>query len=294
MKNKLGEITTQQIVLIIVLIASFAIIMFFMAQLNLGQSTEKELCHNSVVSRGSSVLPADSVPLNCKRSYLCLTEDGSCEQMTNPIKEKVKTEAEVYEVLSRELADCWWMFGEGEINYVGSDFLSKNYCSICSQIAFDDSMNEIIEEGVVYEDLVYAYMEENKIPNKDKTYLEYLYKINDFSVIKQEFIEKGLEFGKIDLNKQYYIMMGIKSDVSTKSWIASGAVLGIVTLVASPITTGIISGIIFSSAGGGVGKAAVSFFVNGDSGNEYLSPSIIEVNSNEFENLECNSIITLS
>ena len=60
---------------------------------------------------------------------------------------KVKTETEVYGILADEMADCWWMFGEGKVNYVGKDLPEKQlYCSICSQLAFDNSLEEIFPE----------------------------------------------------------------------------------------------------------------------------------------------------
>ena len=90
-KNRRGEMTSQQIVILIILIASFAVLLFFLFRLNLGSETEKEVCHNSVVARGSSVIPTEAVPLDCKRSYVCITEDGTCESMTKPIKKKVGT-----------------------------------------------------------------------------------------------------------------------------------------------------------------------------------------------------------
>ena len=62
-KNSRGELTTQQIVLLIILITSFTIILFFFFKLNLGEETDKELCHNSVVLKGS--LPSDLTSLNC-------------------------------------------------------------------------------------------------------------------------------------------------------------------------------------------------------------------------------------
>ena len=52
LKNKKGEMTTQQIVLLIILIASFAVILGFLFKLNFGAESEKDICHNSVVLRG--------------------------------------------------------------------------------------------------------------------------------------------------------------------------------------------------------------------------------------------------
>ncbi|HEB47018.1 MAG TPA: hypothetical protein ENI22_00945 [Candidatus Pacearchaeota archaeon] len=296
-KNKRGELTTKQIVTMIVLIVSFVIVLFLLFRLNLGGITDREICHNSVVTRGSSVLPTDSVPLKCQRSYLCLTNDGSCEALTKPMIEKVKTEEEVYGVLAEELATCWWMFGEGKINYVGTDLTEKLYCSICAQVAFDDSVNEVLTDGMLDKEELYVYMQDNKVIGKDETYLNYLYGTNDLNGLKERFSSQGVEFGSLDLNKQYYVMMGITSEISKLSW----AAIGVVTVAAIAFTPvvggawGIGFGVVaIAGAGGGTGGYFAGILVEGLSGNEYLSPSIIEVNSEEFRALGCKSITTLS
>jgi len=292
--KKNAEITTTQLVTIIVLIVSFSVILFFIFKLNLGETTDQEICHNSVITRGSSILPAESVPLKCQRSYLCLTEDGSCETLTKPIKEKVETKEEVYKILAEDMATCWWMFGQGEVNYVGADFKEKLYCSICTQVAFDDSIKEEIG-GTIDKERLYIYMMDNKVSGKDETYLQYLYGTNDLSRIKSELNQQGVNFGSIDLDKQYYVMMGITSEVSKLRWALGGA--GVAALIAfTPIigpVAGVISGSIYIATGVGVGSV-VGIIVRGSSGNEYLSPAIIEVNSQEFKDLDCESITTLS
>jgi len=107
MKKK-GEMTTQQIVTLVILIASFIVILFFILRLNLGEETEKDVCHNSVITRGSSIVPAASVPLDCKRTYVCITKDGTCENMTTKNEIKVKDKKEIFIALANELSDCWW------------------------------------------------------------------------------------------------------------------------------------------------------------------------------------------
>src|SRR4030043_1597502 len=168
MKSKKADITTQQIVLLIILIASFAVILFFIFRLNLGKTSVEEVCHNSVVSRSSSVLPEESIPLNCQTTYICITKDGSCEKMSGSFeKKKVATSDEVYSVLANKMADCWWMFGEGKLNYVGEDLLSGNlYCSICSQLAFDNSLNDIFSNGEIDKKNLYDYLSKTNISGK--------------------------------------------------------------------------------------------------------------------------------
>src|SRR3989344_8574034 len=109
-KNKIGELTTQQIVMLIILIVSFIVILLFIFFLDLGGQTDSQICHESVVMRGNSILPTDSVPLKCQTQYFCLSGDKSCEGMTNPKIEKVSSREETYHLLAEQMANCWWMY----------------------------------------------------------------------------------------------------------------------------------------------------------------------------------------
>lgn len=301
MKNKKAELSTQQIVLLIILITSFAVILFFIARLNLSETTQEEICHNSVLTRGSSVLPGESVPLKCSRDYVCISNDNTCEKMTNPDLKKVSSEEEVYEVLAEEMTDCWWMFGEGKVNYVGKDFNEKWYCSICSQVAFDDSVNNIFEAGFIDKKEFYTYLADSEPSGKDYSYLSYLYGIEDIQTMKEILLEKEVGFGEINLDNQQYVMIGILSEVSTFKRVLVGAGVGAVVVagaILTPFTGGVslvsTAGVLFVSAGATAGGTILGLTGEGPTGNQFLKPTIVEVNSEEFKDLNCDSIETLA
>jgi hypothetical protein len=202
-KEKKGEITTQQIVILIILITSFIVILFLLFRLNLGGETDKELCRNSVVLKGNSALSGISnAPLNCKRTYKCVTSDGTCEGLTNPEIIKANSLNEVYKNLAEEMTDCWWMFGEGKIDYVGKELTKDNLCSICSQVLLDDSLKdmegikdaiEVTEEGkkvkasgINKDDFYENYLAKKQMPGKEITYAEYLFGTKDLKKFKEE------------------------------------------------------------------------------------------------------------
>jgi hypothetical protein len=268
------------------------VILFLLFRLNLGKTTDQETCYNSVVQRGSGVLPEESVPLNCETQYICITKDGSCEKMTSPQIEKVKNDKEVYNVLANQMADCWWMFGEGKLNYVGKDFKSELYCSICSQIGFDNSVSSIFSEGQIDEKLFYSYL--SKLNKSDEiSYLEYITGMTDTSTIIQN-------LGTIDISKPYYVMMGIFSKVGIEKWSvlgAAGFATGVIVISAITVLTGgaALPGfmvLVGAGIGGGTGYFAGTVF-SGDSGHQYLRPTIIEANSETFESLKCALIKTI-
>lgn len=306
-RNCRGELTTQQIILLIILIASFVIILFFLFRLNLTSESDAEICHNSVVVRGSSVVPAEASPLKCSRQYICITKDGSCEGLTNPVIEKVKTEEEVYEILAEKMSDCWWMFGEGKIDYVGKDVFTKdNYCSICSQILFDDSLAEIEEfsENEISKDKLYDYLSSSS-HSEGQTYSEYLFGTNRFDLLKQELSNNqsaDVTFGTIDLGKQYYVVMGITSELVGRGWRIAAAAGTVVVGIFLPgigwTFAGAIIGAVIVGSGeiGGLQKPEiVAIPVEGDGvKNTFMAPTIVEVDSEKFKVLNCYDIKTLS
>lgn len=283
--NKRGDITTQQIVLLIILIASFAVILFFIFRLNLGATSEKEVCHNSVLTRGSKVLPGESFPLNCQTTYVCISEDGTCEKVTSPELKRVESKDDVFYAMANEMADCWWVFGEGKVNYVGESALPKLYCSLCSQISFDNSMTKIFPEGEIDKTEFYRYLSATNISDDDVTYLYYLLGLQNSQAMEQTLEANKSDFGKINIAKQYYVIMGSYSKISVVEWAAGGAGIGLVFF--GPI------GMIVGGVVGGAGSYFLGNTLAGDAG-QFLSPTIIEANSDDFNKLKCESIQTLA
>lgn len=148
LKNRKGELTTQQLVGLIILIASFAVVLFFLFRLNLGESSDKEICHNSVVMQSQSTLKTGS--LDCKTSYVCISGGGNCEEFNPTATINVKTKEETLKAIADAISDCWWMFGEGKVDYVGYswavDYFVGTNCAICSIIKFDEQIQEEISE----------------------------------------------------------------------------------------------------------------------------------------------------
>ncbi len=304
--SKKGELTTQQMVMLIIVIASFAILLFFLFRLNIGEESNKELCRNSVVLSGRSGLPTGS--LSCYRSYKCITNDGDCKGLTDPEIIKVKTENETYEALAKEMTDCWWMFGEGRINYVGTDFTHNNYCSICSQILLDPSLSKIDGiENSVSKDKLYDYLVKTKIPGKEITYSEYLLNTKNIASLKQaSFEQTGVDsFGNLRVGEINWVVMGITSQVGTIGWvIAAGVGTAVGIFLATPVgwvTAGIVvAAVSIGGAAAGMGAAEEiephigALIVDGKGvKNKFMSPTIIEVRWDEYKALNCEDTVTL-
>ena len=300
LQNRRAELSTQQIVLMIILIASFIVILFFLFRLGLGEKSEEQLCHNSVLQKASVFSDA---PLQCYRNYICITKDGSCEELVKPEKIKVKSLDEVYGALANEMADCWWMFGEGKVDYIGKDFTKNNYCSICSQIYFDDSLESIegVEDKKISKDEFYDYLTKNDY-SKDQTYSQYLLGTNNLSELK-----KQGSFGNIEIGKQYFNVMGITSGVkeiwSTSLGVGAGAytLVGVIGYLTTPL--GWIGGtIIVGTTAITASTLAISDLIEPEIGaivvegrginNKFMIPTLQEAESDKFKALNCEEILT--
>ena len=109
-------------------------------------------------------------------------------------------------VIADEMAECWWMFGEGKIDYGGfweslKEKLpwQEGHCAICSVVKFDKKISNEISK-ISYEEF-YNYLDQT---NKDETqtYLKYLYLVNsldgdsgffkNFKIAEKDVVEGNL------------------------------------------------------------------------------------------------------
>ena len=105
------------------------------------------------------------------------------------------------DALANEMADCWWQFGEGKLDYAGGWDIAENAaCSVCSIVDFGS--NILKGEKITYEDF-YQHLQE-KEKSSSQTYLNYLYKTS----IKED-LGEYLE-NEIDLSKEYFILTALR------------------------------------------------------------------------------------
>lgn len=214
-KNRKAELTTKQLVMIIVLIVSFIIILFLLFRLNLGETTIKGVCHNSVVLKGKAGVLAGA--LDCRTNYLCISGGKDCEGIsaTSTIKidtDKKEAKNETMKAIADEMADCWWMFGEGEINYLGisdRDIWGKNTCAICSIVKFDERILSKTPK-ITYREF-YEYL--NSLEKNGETYFSYLYNFMDIEEFQNDvsYLDVDLDNDFILEDEKYAIVTGIKS-----------------------------------------------------------------------------------
>ena len=207
MKNKKAELTTKHLVMIIVLIVSFIIVLFLLFRLNLGETTSKEICQNSVLLKHQTKVFAG--PLDCRTNYLCISGGGKCDGIptTSTIKvdpNKEETKKEIRKALADEMSDCWWMFGEGKIDYADRGTFSRTACSICSIVEFDETLHGT---SISYEEF-YNYLRTTP-KTSSQTYLEYLYGTSTLDNLPQEDLLDSYLNKVLELDKTYFILTGM-------------------------------------------------------------------------------------
>ena len=192
-QNKKGEVTTKQLVTLIVLIASFLIILFFIFSLDLGGTTDEQICRNSVVLKGKIPLAG---PLDCKTNYVTI---------------ETENKEEVMKIIADKMASCWYMFGEGKIDYSSKLANAGTVsCSVCSILEFDTDIQNT--DTISYQEF-YNYLKNTK-KTESQTYLQYLYSTNDLNFFSQEFNPSNYLSNNLKFNKQYFILTGITQEGS--------------------------------------------------------------------------------
>ncbi len=211
--EKKGEITTTQIVMIVVLIASFIIILYFIYRLGLGSTSASEICHNSVVLKATGKGIAGD--LNCKTDYVCISGGDKCANMdsTTTIKVDPGNKTQIMKAIAGQLSNCWWMFGEGKLDYSNIGLGSGGDCALCSQIEFDKSiLNK--NPDLTYKDF-YDYLAKAK-KDDTQTYLHYLYGAFDAQeLINSNNFLKSIAGSKLITSGDFGIATGFSE---TKIW----------------------------------------------------------------------------
>ena len=212
--NKRAELTTEQIVGLIILIVSFAIILFLLFRLNLQELTDKEICHNSILTVGKSTIKSEA-SIDCKTNYVCISGGKKCENFLPSLTREIQlTDSEeenknkIMNALAEEMADCWWMFGEGKVNYVGGNILLVDTtCSLCSVIAFDEEIKETMENSVITYGDFYDYLENTSFKNS-RSYFYYLYNFYGREELSPEALGVKME-DEIKFKNQYIVLTAL-------------------------------------------------------------------------------------
>lgn len=266
---------SMQGVLISLIIAAI-ILLILLAWFNLlpfNQIVDKEACHQTVLMR-SAQTPVIGTALRKTVPLKCQTEN---------ILIDYKDEEKIKERMANAMYDCWWMLGEGKLNFFSSELTRKNYCIICSNIRFKgNAINREID--------LYDYLKETDIPMSDEKYIEYL---SDGS---NELLG---EVKPVDTNKEYAVVFSFFKGEMLSNLIAgtggalvgakAGAVIGSIVPGVGTIVGGSV-GLLVGGVLGNIGESKWKTFISGSDQDYFASMYLIEYDKDSIENIGCTSI----
>ncbi|MFH0831935.1 MAG: glycine zipper domain-containing protein [archaeon] len=278
--NKKG-IEAEVLVGIIITIIVASVIFWFLYIYN-SRTTDfidREACHQSVLMRSLPTIVGAplraGLPLKCRTEKILLTQDDE-----NAIKSRI----------ANAMHDCWWMLGEGKLNFFSAGLFKKNYCLICSTIKFDkDAKNLKINDFK-------EYLAVEKLPTSNITYLQYFSNLDSPEVVGTGEV--------IDTNEEYVVVFSFFKNELLSNWLAVGeggwigakvgAVIG--SIIPGPGTTiGAGVGLIIGGAIGGAlqdkWKKIIADMFSGGKGSDYLaSLYLVEYNPQDIREVGCTNI----
>lgn len=198
-KNKKADLTANQIIAIVVLIVSFAVILLFFFMLDLKKSTDIEVCRNSVVMKSIKVF-GGLTSFNCKTQDVLIKE-------TEPEK--------IYAKLAELQRECFWMFGELKIDF------AKDTCAICSIIEFEKKDAQLSISDYV------NYLQKTNIPGEDVSYAFYLYRQPKLQPQGANRIDASKKYMVLFKKEEYSTVFGVKLINPFKTGEAIHSVVGI-------------------------------------------------------------------
>ena len=198
--NKKGELTSSQIVMIVIaLVGFFVVALFFMGIWELHEeTTDKELCKLSILERAHAPAGKAIIPLQCTTEKICITgnKKEGCKQFAGEevrtvvinLNDVEKSAKKIEEEIAYAIYSCWAMTGEGKLDILGEesvgDYITKwlgldifgsgvsePACIICSRIAIGDDV-KTDENKILGKVNVNKYLSKTKVPGSSQTYLE--------------------------------------------------------------------------------------------------------------------------
>jgi len=181
--KKRGELTSTEIITIVLSIIGFVIaITFLLVFLDLDKESRDEICSFSVLSRATAPETVNTfIPLKCQTTKYCIGKECTefigephVEDISLPVNDE-EVIKKIEETSANAMFDCWSLMGEGKLDLFsgGAQTIGLNSaetaCVICSRIAFNLPEER---ENLANQVNLPEYMRTQNIPNSGETYLE--------------------------------------------------------------------------------------------------------------------------
>ena len=309
MMNKKGELSSSQLVTIIILIVSFAVILIFFYIFNFKGEVTKESCRNSVVLRGTA-LSKSVVQLQCETKDVCFSKTGNCDSAKKGTEViKVADKTALMNELGTLMYDCWWQMGEGKVDYRASGIgNSESYCAVCNSVKFDSSVKNSGDMNSISLADLYGSLQNRRVQNKDMNYLQYLYGFNNLQAVRDNILAVSQNYGKqIDIDNQKLDLadgdLALITALTKSGWaipIAGGVGGGVVGgatgyfVSGALVASGPVGWVVGAGIAGGAAIAGTIAYKSTENDVAYMPPAFYGYNSADFKGLNCKEFSTLS
>jgi hypothetical protein len=196
--EKRGEVTSSQIIILVVAILGFVIVISFLfVFINFDTYGDDQTCSLSVITRATAPSEAQRLlPLKCATKKICIrsSKDDKCNQFIGEKNVQYVDLPSEPELAAREiektqadaLYNCWKLMGEGKLDLFGGgkgspvkNFLADTFsvpeinpkCVICSRVAISEGLKT--KGGDTLKRVnVNRYMANERPDNSQLTYLQ--------------------------------------------------------------------------------------------------------------------------
>ncbi len=129
--KKNAEISFVLVSVIIIIMTFLLYIMFFTSMSDIiSQKSDDIACNTFLSAKETSVYKIVdffvNVNLYCKQDQIIIKD--------------YKKDEEVFEKIADSMSRCWYRYGEGEYDFMGNFDTDGNWCFVCAQIDFDESL----------------------------------------------------------------------------------------------------------------------------------------------------------
>lgn len=280
---KKGELTSFQIVSLVILIISFLVLLGFLFLPDLIGQSEEEVCRISILERATLPKVAQGfAPIKCRTEKICFSLNGEdCLSMRGEEVRKINLPKDfsgaansIEKITAEEMYDCWSITGKGRLNLFSGDkdanvagniFTSATTvreahakCIICSRLALSETVKATPQ--IKNQIDLYDYLKTEKVPGTADTFLEtftdkqvqsypneFLTEIGKTGNRKTSDGQVAIIFSQILIDRTEASEAGLDTGI-TAGLMVGGAILGTTGIVSLP-TTGVISSVVALYAG---------------------------------------------
>lgn len=279
-RDKRAGIVWQVLIPLIVLIVVGAILFFFLSAIPWRETVDREACHQSVLLRGNAFLKGEwgaELPLKCKTEEIVIKTDDSLE---------------IKRTIANAMYDCWWMLGEGEVDFFRQDpaLQKKSHCVICATIGFDEKTKNSLPKITGMN----GYLQTTKVPGEEFTYWQYFVKSENPTILND------FEEDYLDTSKTYAITYSLIEKSTLLNCVAgggamvvgakAGAAIGTVIFPGVGTAIGFVGGMVIGGVGGYIIGDKLTNKISGTPEGYSILFTLVPFESRSISEIGCTSI----